>query len=432
MIRIATYLLSCFLLLGLTACSTTDSDEPQPGIIDPGFASYYAYSYCPILIKHDVLEQSVASLAPRPMRNTGKIYLQGRYIFVNERFEGIHVIDNQDPAHPQIVSFLRIPGNIDMAMQDNLLYADNGPDLVTIDMTNPRAVHVTSRVRDAFRELPMPESLPLLPACAPNQRPTNTVVVGWQKVENKTAISPNNMDWSRMIMFNSSPLASASTGSAETAGKAGSLARFAVLGQTLYTVDNQSLRLFDLTDPTTPKAGPKVELRFGVETIFPQDHYLFLGTQLGMYIFDVAQPQTPVQVAFFQHIASCDPVVVDGRFAYVTLRSGNTCRRGSNELQVIDLTTLSQPRLARSYPMTGPQGLGVEGNRLFICDSDGLKTFDTSKAPELTPLQQFPVKVHDVIPDRTTLLAIGAEGLYQYSYDGPVLKQLSLLPISAN
>jgi len=31
------------------------------------------------------------------------------------------------------VSFLRIPGNVDLAVRGNLLCADNGPDLVTLD-----------------------------------------------------------------------------------------------------------------------------------------------------------------------------------------------------------------------------------------------------------------------------------------------------------
>jgi hypothetical protein len=215
-----------------------------------------------------------------------------------------------------------------------------------------------------------------------------------------------------------------------TTGKAGSLARFAILDNTLYSVDEQSLRLFSLSNPATPAPGPKVGLQIGVETIFPKDHYLFLGTQRGMYIFDVATPQSPRQVSYYEHVVSCDPVVVDDRYAYVTLRSGRFCGGGPNQLQVIDLTNLSKPVLARQYPMTGPQGLGVDGNQLFVCDFDGLKTFDTSKAPLLTLKQNFKVSVTDVIPNDGNLLAIGPGGLYQYSYTGDRLQQLSLLPIT--
>jgi hypothetical protein len=168
----------------------------------------------------------------------------------------------------------------------------------------------------------------------------------------------------------------------------------------------------------------------GVETIFPKDHYLFLGTQRGMYIFDVAQPDAPRQVAYYQHVVSCDPVVVDDKYAYVTLRAGQSCGGGINQLQVIDLSNLSTPRLARAYPMTGPSGLGVDGQKLFVCDKGGLKMFNTTQSPVLTLTQVFPVELFDVIPNNGTLLAIGAGGLYQYSYTGTTLQQLSLLPVT--
>lgn len=417
--KLFTYLSGLLLLLTLQACSSTDEPEPT---------GYYD-GYAPQLMDRTVLEQSVTTLPARALHNTGKIYLYGRYLFINERYEGVHVIDNQNPALPRIISFIRIPGNVDIAVKGNLLYADNGPDLVTIDITNPAAAQVQGRVRDAFRELPMPETAPMPTECFPENRPANAVVVGWQKVKIPYTTSSRPGTWwggpDNRLFNTASP-----TSAPGATGKGGSLARFAILGQTLYTVDEQSLRTFSLGNPTQPTPGTRIQLQFGVETIYPKDHYLFLGTQRGMYIFDAATPQTPRQVAYYQHVVSCDPVVVDNRYAYVTLRSGRSCGGGVNQLQVIDLTNLSQPRLAQSYPMLGPQGLGVDGNQLFVCDIDGLKVFDTSQAPVLTQKQFFPIQVVDVIPDNGTLLAIGAAGLYQYSYTGTTLQQLSLLPIT--
>lgn len=59
-------------------------------------------------------------------------------MYINERFEGIHVIDNRDPSSPQNVAFLDIPGNIDLAVNGDALYADSYVDLVTIDISNPK------------------------------------------------------------------------------------------------------------------------------------------------------------------------------------------------------------------------------------------------------------------------------------------------------
>ncbi|TVT41976.1 hypothetical protein FNT36_08440 [Hymenobacter setariae] len=380
------------------------------------------------------LESSVAAVAPQAMHNTGKIYVRGDYVFVNEKSEGIHIIDNRDPANPRPVSFLRIPGNVDLAVRGNLLYADNGPDLVVLDISNPAQPKPTGRVRNAFRELPMPEYGPLEEAYQLGKRPADAVVLGWRKLAPNEAIPYRVTYQTGIVYFGGTTLANAapSAGANASTGKGGSLARFAILGQTLYSVDENSLRVFDLQNPALPVAGKVVSLGFGIETIFPQDHYLFLGTQSGMYIYDVATPATPQRVAFYQHTVSCDPVVVDGQYAYVTLRTGRTCGGGvANVLEVIDLTTLSRPTLAHSYPMTSPGGLGIENKRLYVCD-DGLKVFDTSNTPALTPLQHFKTTITDVIPNGDYLLAIGPGGLYQYRVGGPSLQQVSLLPITPN
>jgi len=428
--RVVTYLLSWVMLLGLGACAEEKEDTTQLDRITSWNSVYGEYSYCPLLVSRTTLEQSVSSTPAREMHNTGKIYLFGRYLFINERYEGVHIIDNKDPRNPQPISFLRIPGNVDIAVKGNLLYADNGPDLVTLDISNPQAIRVASRVRDAFRELPAPTDYGLNPGCYPQFRPANTIIVGWQKVKNAAPATDPRLSWASLDarMFNAS---ASSAPPAGATGKAGSLARFAIVGQTLYTVDENSLRVFSLADPATPAPGGKVPLSFGVETIFPKDNYLFLGTQRGMYIFDVATPQAPKQLSFIQHFMSCDPVVVDDKYAYVTLRSGRTCGGAAiNELQVYDIANLKQPRLVKTYSMAGPQGLGVDGNLLFVCDADGLKVFDKSSTPDLTQKQKFNVNVVDVIPDNGILMAIGADGLYQYSYTGSTLQKLSKLAIS--
>ena len=432
--RLSTRLPGAAWLLGLLLLLGCSKQEPEPEY------SYLTYAtYRPVLMTRTALESSVAALPPQAMHNPGKIYLRGSYVFVNEKFAGIHVIDNTNPAQPRLVSFLRIPGNIDLAVRGNLLYADNGPDLVTLDISDPAHVQPTGRVRDAFRELPIPEWSTLEEAYQPANRPSNSVVVGWRKLAPGEAV-PVKITYygprggGGMFFNNGATLstgnsaAPASAGGSAT-GKGGSMARFAILNQTLYTVDEQSLRLFSLQNPAVPTAGPKVQLVPGIETIFPTGHYLFLGTQRGMYIFDVATPSAPVQVSFYQHLVSCDPVVVDGNYAYVTLRSGQTCGGGANVLQVIDLTNLSQPRLATSLPMVIPKGLGAEGNRLYVCD-DGLKVFDTSRTPALTQIQKFTTALTDVIPNGNYLLAVGPGGLYQYQIGSTAaLQQVSVLPI---
>jgi hypothetical protein len=222
--------------------------------------------------------------------------------------------------------------------------------------------------------------------------------------------------------------ASASAG----AGTGGSMARFTVAGNTLYLVSNTTLRAYDVTSSKNPTPGKETRLGFGVETIFPYRGNLFIGTQTGMLIYDATREGDPRYLSTYSHIRSCDPVVVQGTIAYVTLRSGTDCRTSINALDIIDVSNLSSPRVIKSIPMINPHGLGVDGNVLFICEGDsGLKMFDLTNPTDPKLVQHITdVRSYDVIPSRDVLILTGKDGIYQYSYaDRKELKLLSKLTI---
>lgn len=164
-------LLGSALVLGLTACPLVQPVDRFP-----------LPMYKPVLMPRIQLEQAVAVLPPQNMHNTGKIYLRDPYILINERYEGVHIINNQNPASPQPVAFLRIPGNMDVAMKGNMLYADSGPDLLTFDMSDMQAARLVNRVKDAVPELPMPETGDVPAEFQLQNRPADAVVIGWQKL----------------------------------------------------------------------------------------------------------------------------------------------------------------------------------------------------------------------------------------------------------
>lgn len=206
------------------------------------------------------------------------------------------------------------------------------------------------------------------------------------------------------------------------------MARFAVVGDQLYTVNNNSLRLFSLQQEQKPQFVQDIRLGTGIETLYPYQDHLFIGTQTGMHIYNTANPAAPQHVSFYDHIYSCDPVVVEGRYAYVTLRSDGSCQRGVNRLEVIDVSNLSSPQLVRQHDMDRPQGLGVDGSYLFVCDN-GLKVYDNRNPLDLQLRHHFPIGAYDVIPDRGNLMVTGADGLYQYSYRADTISLLSKINI---
>ncbi|MFC5408774.1 hypothetical protein ACFPMF_05615 [Larkinella bovis] len=120
---------------------------------------------------------TIQTLAPQPLKNPGKIYIKGGFLFINEQGKGIHIVDNSDPAHPKKLSFVSIPGNLDMAIKDTVMYVDNSVDLVALDIANPRRVTVLKRVKEAYPYPSYPQQSRVQFECA---NPEKGIVVRWE------------------------------------------------------------------------------------------------------------------------------------------------------------------------------------------------------------------------------------------------------------
>jgi hypothetical protein len=186
----------------------------------------------------------------------------------------------------------------------------------------------------------------------------------------------------------------------------------------LYAVDSHNINVFNIEDLENPKDLDDVYAGFDIETIFNRGDQLFLGSMRGMYIYDISSPATPSFISEFEHGTACDPVVVDGDYAYVTLRGGNMCGATESGLFIVDISDIANPELVKTYPMDGPYGLGVKGEKLFVCDgASGLKVYDKTNVQDLVQLNHFKdIDTFDVIPMEDNLLMIGKEVLYQYEY----------------
>lgn len=211
-------------------------------------------------------------------------------------------------------------------------------------------------------------------------------------------------------------------------GVGGSTARFTISGDQLFTVDNESLNVFDISNSSSPVKTNDILIGFGIETIFPKDSLLFIGSQFGMVVYDISG-NFPVYLANFQHAFSCDPVVADDKYAYITLRGGNNCGRFGSQLDIVEITNILAPRLVISYPMTEPFGLAIDNELLFVCD-EGLKVYNASDVTNLELLNHFNINAKDVIPYQGILMVIGDQGLYQYNYFGNEIELLSLIAVS--
>ena len=99
---------------------------------------------------NDLRTSSIVKTASSELINPGKIYFYKGYIFINEELKGIHIIDNTDPRNPVNKSFIKVPGNMDMAIKDNILYADSYIDIVAIDISDLENPKEVKRVENVF------------------------------------------------------------------------------------------------------------------------------------------------------------------------------------------------------------------------------------------------------------------------------------------
>ena len=396
--------------------------------------------FTPISLTTNQVRQGLNVTAARGLVNPGKLYTKDGYLFINEVKQGIHVIDNRDPANPKPLAFINIPGNGDMAVRDNFLYADSYMDLVTLDISNLTNIREVARTQNVFTR--------------------GQFDGGWWSVNNDL-IQDQRLDYIKQTMktnceassnngggwgWGRAGLASESFDSRNvspgngTSGTGGSMARFALYDKYLYAVTMSDMKLFNVQQPAQPAFSSTINMGWGIETIFPYKDKLFIGSQTGMLIYDNADPAKPKRLSVFQHARVCDPVVVHDNIAYVTLRSGSTCQGFTNQLDVVDITNLTNPRLMKTYPMRNPHGLGVDFPNLFICEGAyGLKSFNVNDPMQIDKnLEQYmaDLQAYDVIPmggvsGKKTLLLIGKDGFYQFDYANPKsLRLLSKIPVT--
>jgi hypothetical protein len=376
---------------------------------------------------------NIKSSTPVAIKAPGKLFAIGNYIFLNEINKGIHVINNSNPAAPQNVGFINIPGNVDVAVKGNILYADLYSDLVALDISNPLQVVKTAIVDNVFPDRNYSSGF---------NYEQDKIITDW--VRNDTTIIEDctqnqNPIWltdGTGIFTLQSTLGSTASNSfagGTPTGIAGSMARFALVSNVLYTVGQNELKVIDVNNTASPVVSNTVSLAWGVETIYPFKDKLFIGGNNGMYMYNISNPYSPVQLGTFTHARVCDPVIADDDFAYVTLRNGSMCAGFLNELNVVDISNITAPTLQKKYDLFNPHGLSKDGNLLFVCDgTDGIKVFDASDRQNLVLKKQIAnINAYDVIAYNGLMIVIAADGLYQFNYiNANNIVQISKLAIA--
>lgn len=207
-----------------------------------------------------------------------------------------------------------------------------------------------------------------------------------------------------------------------SSGSGGSLARFSIVGNQLYLVNNQNLITYDISDPTVLKEADNTDVGFGIETIFPFRNNLFIGSESAMYIYDITEPLQPVRLSTYPHITNCDPVVVQGNYAYSTLRGSANCRFGGQDrVEIVDVTNLLDPVQISIYrDVISPYGLGIKDQVLYVCQGNfGLNLINVENPASPFSFETVDVDALDVIVNQNSLILTGDQGIFQYDISKP-------------
>jgi hypothetical protein len=402
------YALAAAALLFLSAC-LKNKCESKINLIS------YSAVYKPMAqVRNEVQIQSAKTINKR-----GKIYVYGNYIFLNEINSGIHVINNTNPANPVPVAFLKIPGNLDMAIRGRMLYADCHVDLICFDISNPASIRIANRLENQ------------LPYKTYNyglfEDSARGVIVDFVKRENlqvnECDVDLKNNGWENrggIVWFTLQASSSFAPDKAANDGKAGSLARFALYNDYLYVVNRSSLLPFNINNVIAPTRLQELYIARGgdIETIYPFNNNLLIGSTTGMSIYGLTNPASPNYRSVFRHWTGCDPVVAAGNHAYVTVRGGNPCGNALSELTILDISNFDQPTIVKNYAMTSPYGLSINnGNQLIVCDgADGIKFFDVTDKNNIRSTKTISgVFAYDVIEHGNNLALFSCkDGFYQY------------------
>ena len=367
---------------------------------------------------------------PVAIVSSGKIYAYQDYIFVNDVNLGFHVLDNKNPSAPESIAFIKLEGNFDISIKDDKLYADSYGDLVIFDISDITNITLQSRIVNAIYNNDVWLSNIEYPQADFYEYGDidygKDIVVGWEVSTERRSVEEYEERYRYTDDLAFQTAESNDSGQPST-GQGGSLARFKIIGDYLYVVDYSNINIFNIADVEDVKVLDDVQVAWDIETIYSQGDILFIGGAQGMYIYGIEDPKNPKFISEFRHGTACDPVVVDGDYAYVTLKGGGFCGNTESGLYVIDISNLENPELKVIYPMDGQNGLGVKDNTLFVCDGDsGLKVYDKTDAPNVTLVNTFEdIVAYDVIPLASSLLMIGDRTLYQYEYVDNNIRLLS-------
>lgn len=383
--------------------------------------------YEPVYIDQAEFNAPVSFETERDIEQPGVIATYGDYLFINEYNAGVHMINNANPASPVHVGFIAINNNKHFAIKDGILLANRYNSLVAVDIRTPNQVKEVRRIANVFPDEAETTANGIIShyvrTSERGTRDCSDDFAGtWWRGENEDIFVDVN-SFSSDVMSTNERAALDGSGSSTSS----SAARFTLSNDFLYVLNQTNLEIFDVSAAANVSRVNTSSVNWGAETLFPLNDFLFVGGRNGVDIYNLSVGSSPQFVSRFEHTTACDPVVADEKYAYVTLRSGTTCDGFTNQLDILNIENIQQPRLIASRQLSNPRGLTIMNDMLVICDgSDGVVVFDVSDREAPTEVGRFTQEqANDVLPVAENLVVVsGSNSVFTLDVSDPASPSL--------
>jgi len=123
---------------------------------EPNWQSYSNYKA--VTMSRIDFENSIKMTVPQPMKKAGKIYIKDDYMFIGDLNRGFHIYKNENPENPVLIAFIEIPGVTDIAIREDVFYANQAVDLIAFKLNiENQQVQILKRIPNIFPELISPD-----------------------------------------------------------------------------------------------------------------------------------------------------------------------------------------------------------------------------------------------------------------------------------
>jgi len=211
----------------------------------------------------------------------------------------------------------------------------------------------------------------------------------------------------------------------------GAGARFAVLGDNLYTVSGNKLNVYDIKNPNTPKFLTTAKMDDQILTINSyNDSILLIGyASSNVNLYKVANSFSPVLVIYLMGTEPFNSFALSNHYLFTATHRGRgpTHFNFENSLDYYDIGVNGNP-INATKTIRFPLGMASNKNDLYVCDT-GLKVFDISNIQNIALKKHFDIEANSIMTNGNNLMILGKTALFQYQYANDTINMLSKIKI---